>query len=95
MPQRAQRDSLTSVAASRRAERTALWQDSSFFQDSFFAPDARDDPFAASEFQSLPGGSFGAGAPEGRDPARDRSAGDDDPAGAGADTPRSGPRMRH
>ena len=96
LPQRAPRDSLTSVAASRRAERTALWQDSSFFQDSFFAPDARDDPFATSEFQSLPSGPFdSAGPPEPREPARARSAGDDAVAGVVVDTPRSGPRTRH
>ena len=96
LPQRAPRDSLTSVAASRRAERTALWQDSSFFQDSFFAPDARDDPFATSEFQSLPGGPFGTAAPpEPREPARPRSAGEDEVAGVVVDTPRSGPRTRH
>jgi hypothetical protein len=96
LPQRVPRDSLTSVAASRRAERTALWQDSSFFQDSFFAPDARDDPFATSEFQSLPGGPFGTAAPaEPREPARPRSAGDDEVAGVVVDTPRSGPRTRH
>jgi Protein of unknown function (DUF2726) len=41
---------LTSAAANRRAERTALWQDSSLFQDSFFAPDSRTDGFAQSDF---------------------------------------------
>src|SRR5450755_3381559 len=35
------RDSLASTVASRRAQRSALWQDSSLFQDSFFAPDSR------------------------------------------------------
>ena len=34
------RDALASAVASRRAERT-LWQDSTSFQDSFFAPDNR------------------------------------------------------
>ena len=48
------RDSLSSTVASRRAERTALWQDSTVFQDSFFAPDSRDG-FNSSEFGSLPG----------------------------------------
>jgi len=43
------RDSLSSTVASRRAERTALWQDSTVFQDSFFAPDTRDG-FSSSEF---------------------------------------------
>src|SRR5438552_3386040 len=37
------RNSLASTVATRRAERTALWQDSTFFQDSFFAPDSRND----------------------------------------------------
>lgn len=48
------RDSLASTVASRRAERTALWQDSTVFQDSFFAPDSRD-AFGSSEFASVPG----------------------------------------
>ena len=43
---------LSHAVASRRAERTALWQDSSVFQDSFFAPDARDG-FATSEFAPM------------------------------------------
>jgi hypothetical protein len=47
------RDSLSNTVASRRAERTALWQDSSVFQDSFFAPDSRDG-FSSSEFAPLP-----------------------------------------
>ncbi|MGZ5274945.1 MAG: DUF2726 domain-containing protein [Caldimonas sp.] len=47
------RDSLSSTVASRRAQRTALWQDSSRFQDSFFAPDSRQD-FGNSEFSSPP-----------------------------------------
>jgi len=46
------RDSLSNTVASRRAERTALWQDSSVFQDSFFAPDSRDG-FSSSEFAPL------------------------------------------
>ena len=48
------RDNLAHTVASRRAERTALWQDSTVFQDSFFAPDSRDG-FSASEFAPLPG----------------------------------------
>ena len=47
------RDSLSSAVASRRAERTALWQDSTVFQDSFFAPDSRDG-FSSSEFAPMP-----------------------------------------
>ena len=48
------RDSLSNTVASRRAERTALWQDSTVFQDSFFAPDSRDG-FSSSEFAPLSG----------------------------------------
>ena len=48
------RSSLSNTVASRRAERTALWQDSTVFQDSFFAPDARDG-FGSSEYAPLPG----------------------------------------
>lgn len=47
------RDNLSSAVASRRAERTALWQDSAFFQDSFFAPDSRLDGFGSTEFGAL------------------------------------------
>jgi len=48
------RDSLASTVASRRAQRTALWQDSSRFQDSFFAPDSRQDGFSVSEYPHSP-----------------------------------------
>lgn len=48
------RDSLSNTVASRRAERTALWQDSTVFQDSFFAPDSRDG-FSSSEFAPMTG----------------------------------------
>ena len=47
------RDSLASTVANRRAQRTALWQDSSLFQDSFFAPDSRQDSLGNGEFASL------------------------------------------
>ena len=48
------RDSLASTVANRRAERTALWQDSSLFQDSFFAMDSRfDSSFTGSDFSAL------------------------------------------
>ncbi len=53
-PQMSQaREHLSSTVASRRRSREALWQDSSFFQDSFFAPDLRDAP--VSELGSLDG----------------------------------------
>ena len=48
------RDSLASAVATRRAQRTALWQDSSLFQDSFFGLDSRLDVFGNSEFQPMP-----------------------------------------
>ena len=37
------RETLATAVASRRRERTTLWQDSGFFHDSFFAPDNRRD----------------------------------------------------
>jgi len=43
--------------ANRRAERSALWQDSTNFHDSFFAPDNRLDGFGNSEFSTLRGSS--------------------------------------
>jgi hypothetical protein len=37
------REEMPTGGGSRRRERATLWQDSSFFQDSFFAPDTRPD----------------------------------------------------
>ena len=45
------RDTLATTVAARRAERTALWQDSTFFQDSFFAPDNRLDGLGAPDYE--------------------------------------------
>ena len=45
------RDSMSTAVAGRRRQRDALWQDSSFFQDSFFGADTRSD--MPSEFGSL------------------------------------------
>lgn len=47
------RDTLATTVATKRAERTALWSDSTLFQDSFFSPDSRLDAFASSEFSGL------------------------------------------
>lgn len=47
------RDALSNTVASRRRERTALWHDSSFFQDSFFSPDSRTDFSNPSGFGAL------------------------------------------
>jgi hypothetical protein len=44
------RDEGAREGSSRRRERNALWQDSSFFQDSFFAPDNRLDASSTGEF---------------------------------------------
>jgi len=46
-------DSLTSTVATKRAERSALWHDSTLFQDSFFAPDNRLEGFGSSELSPL------------------------------------------
>ncbi len=46
------RDTLASTVATRRRERTTLWQDSSFFQDSFFSADSRPGDLS-SDFGSL------------------------------------------
>jgi hypothetical protein len=58
------RDTLASTVANRRAERSALWQDSTLVQDSFFAPDSRLDGFGSSDFSSLPPSTVDA--PDGR-----------------------------
>ena len=42
------RDALAGTGASRRRERSALWQDSGFFQDSFFGAESRSDSGPAS-----------------------------------------------
>lgn len=47
------RDALSSAVAGRRRERHALWQDSSFFHDSFFGTDTRNGDLPASDFGAL------------------------------------------
>ena len=81
------RDSLASTVAARRAQRSALWQDSSLFQDSFFGLDSRLDVFGGNEFSALP-------TPAAQDPAAVRqppSRGTREPADsrAGVSTPES------
>lgn len=44
------RDHLASTVATKRRERTTLWQDSGFFQDSFFGADGRGDSVMPSDF---------------------------------------------
>lgn len=89
------RDSLSSAVASRRAQRTALWQDSTVFQDSFFAPDSRLDGFGSSEFAPLSGTASTRGARfRASSSARPDSSSEHDPAssteggGVVVDTPR-------
>lgn len=57
------RSALTNTVATRRAQRTALWQDSGQFQDSFFAPDNRNDSLGNSEFATLGQPAVGGRAP--------------------------------
>jgi hypothetical protein len=89
------RDSLASTVATRRAERSALWQDSTSFQDSFFAPDTRHDTLGNSEFASLtfahprtparsPNGHDGRSAGVDETPRNGR---EEEPAGVVVDTP--------
>lgn len=47
---------MSSVSSPKRRERTTLWQDSGFLQDSFFGADATSDLGAASGFGSLRSG---------------------------------------
>ena len=62
----ATRDMPASTAAAKRRERSALWQDSGFFQDSFFGAERRRDTEPGSEFGSL-GQILRSGAPTGDD----------------------------
>ena len=56
-------DNLTSTVATKRAERSALWHDSTLFQDSFFAPDNRLEGFSNSEQSSFGSSSGRPGTP--------------------------------
>jgi hypothetical protein len=83
------RDSLATTVATRRAERTALWQDSTFFQDSFFAPDNRLDGLA-SEFGPLAANGRGAAPAE-----RPADQPGEDVGGVVVDTPQRPNQTRH
>ena len=91
------RDTLANTVAHRRAERTALWQDSSLFQDSFFALDTRSDGSGQSEF----GGLGNLGSPRSRPGALDSGPGGlsdderDDVGGVVVDAPRYSSNNRH
>lgn len=49
----AARDTLPGGAGARRRERKALWQDSGFFQDSFFGAESRSDSGQAGDYGSI------------------------------------------
>jgi hypothetical protein len=87
------RSSLASTVATRRAERTALWQDSTFFQDSFFAPDNRLDGLN-SEFGSLGGANGRAMSAASEDHRHGEPAGEDI-GGVVVDPPRHATPTRH
>lgn len=82
------RDQPATLAAPRRRERAALWQDSGFFQDSFFGAESRSEAGPASEFGAI--GSILRGGVATRD-LNLPPAPDDAPDG---DLPRS-PSTRH
>jgi hypothetical protein len=86
------RSSLASTVATRRAERTALWQDSTFFQDSFFAPDNRLDGLN-SEFGSA--GALNARGTSVSDEHRHGQHPSEDIGGLVVDTPPRAAPIRH
>lgn len=53
------RDQLANAVASRRRQRNALWQDSSFFHDSFFGAESRSGDSTLGEFGTLRSGGGG------------------------------------
>jgi hypothetical protein len=93
----AARDNLSSTVATRRAERSALWQDSTLFQDSFFAPDNRLDAFGSSEFSSLQAMASPRSASNGTSgtPYRASQTADDDLGGVVVDASKFSSRSRH
>jgi Protein of unknown function (DUF2726) len=82
-------DTTASAVVPRRRERSALWQDSGFFQDSFFGAETRTESGLSNEYGAI--GSILRGGVEGRDPGMaplsDPSRDDDE------DAPE--PRTRH
>jgi hypothetical protein len=88
------RDTLASTVAHKRAERTALWQDSSLFQDSFFAPDSRDG-FGGSEYGALSGLSPANGRSRNASDSVPGDSGGEDIGGVVIDAPRYSTGSRH
>ena len=81
------REPQAAAASSRRRDRSALWQDSGFFQDSFFGVESRSEAGPASEFGAISNILRGGVA------SRELNAPPADEAGDG-NAPRS-PPMRH
>jgi hypothetical protein len=77
------RSTLSSTVATRRRERTTLWQDSGFLQDSFFGIDGQADQGGASGFGPIGPGSV----------LREYSPPPEDTGGVVIETPRS--TLRH
>jgi hypothetical protein len=80
------RDALSGTVANKRRERSALWQDSGFFQDSFFGAESRSDSGQASEFGTI--GSILRGGIAAREPGAP-PPGDDAADGGNAPPPRT------
>jgi hypothetical protein len=78
-----------SGSSRRNKQRPALWQDSGFFQDSFFSPDNRMETSQPSQFGSL------SEPPQARPPREAPAPESDDIAGVVVDTPRYGTPTRH
>ncbi|MBN8491506.1 MAG: DUF2726 domain-containing protein [Burkholderiales bacterium] len=83
----ASRDTLAGSAAPRRRERSALWQDSGFFQDSFFGAESRSDSGPSSEFGAI--GSILRGGVTQRDPGASGEGGDADAPARSRPLPRT------
>ncbi len=99
------RDTLANTVATRRAERSSLWQDSTLFQDSFFAPDSQRDSMGNSEFSPLSAPEFPSPVPTerprsgpagvGGHSASSRSSDDDAIGGTVVDVLRFSATSRH
>lgn len=88
------RDTLSSTVATRRRERTALWQDSGFFQDSFFSPDNRADFSNPSGFGPLSTTSSARGLRRDEEDTQQPHDDANDIAGVVVDSPRFGSARR-
>ncbi len=78
---------LTSTVASRRRERSALWQESGFFQDSFFGIDSLRD--------NAPSSGFGQFSDSQRDRVPTPTSLPDDVGGVVIESLRANPNLRH